>query len=304
MKIVFAGTPDFAVPSLQALLHSQHEVVGVYTQPDRKAGRGQKLSESPVKQLALANDLPVFQPSNLRNAEAQQQLADLEPDLMIIVAYGLILPQAVLDIPQYGCMNVHGSLLPLWRGAAPIQRAIEADDEQTGVTIMQLDAGMDTGPMLKKVVYTLNPEDTSASVYPILAALGAEALVQVVEQLEQGELNPEAQNDLEATHAAKITKQEALINWQESAKQIGNKVRAFNPWPVCYFEYNNERVRVWQCEVVKTATDKTPGTIVSQTPTGIDIATADGLLRILELQLPGKTRMSVKNFLNARPKGL
>ena len=298
MKIIFAGTPDFAVPSLQALLDSEHEVVAVYTQPDRKAGRGQRLTPSPVKQLALNNHCPVYQLVSLKDAAVQQQLTQFDADVMVVVAYGLILPQAVLDIPRLGCVNVHGSLLPIWRGAAPIQRAIAAGDAQTGVTIMQLDAGMDTGPMLKKVPYLIKADDTSATVYPVLADLGAQALLEVLNQLADGTAQPQLQDNALATHAKKITKQEGLIDWQQSSLMINNKVRAFNPWPVCYFEYQEKRIRVWHAQVLAEQTGAVPGTVVAKSSAGVDIATGDGVLRLLEIQLPGKAKQPASNYAN------
>lgn len=299
LNIVFAGTPDFAVPTLSALLSSSHRVVAVYTQPDRPRGRGQKLSPSPVKQLALGNALPVEQPVTLRDGEAQQRLASYQPDLMVVVAYGLILPVAVLNIPRFGCINVHASLLPKWRGAAPIQRAIEAGDAETGVTIMQMAKGMDTGDILQQASCPIESTTTSAELFKTLAGLGAETLLETLVTLQAGELVPTAQSESQVSYANKITKEEALIDWHQPAIKIHRKVCAFNPWPMCYFESQLGRIRVWQTQVLPQAGVHSPGAILQQTPEGIDVATGEGLLRILTLQLPGKKPMSVKDFLLA-----
>ncbi|WP_088329267.1 methionyl-tRNA formyltransferase [Lacimicrobium sp. SS2-24] len=295
-RIVFAGTPDFAARHLQALIDSEHSVVAVYTQPDRPAGRGKKLQASAVKSLACTHDIPVYQPSSLRNEEAQQQLAELNADIMVVVAYGLILPQSVLDIPTNGCLNVHGSLLPKWRGAAPIQRAIWAGDTQTGITIMQMDKGLDTGDMLAKRAITIAATDTSASLYEKLAKLGPEVLLETLAQL--ATIVPEPQDDNLASYAQKLSKEEAQLNWHQDAEQLARNVRAFNPWPVCYFEHQGTAIKVWQASV--TDVKGQPGEIISADKHGIVIATARQGLRLEHIQLPGKKAMSAADVLNAR----
>ncbi len=244
LKIIFAGTPDFAARHLDALLASEHQVVGVFTQPDRPAGRGNKLTPSPVKTLAQSRDIPVFQPKSLRPAENQHLVADLEADVMVVVAYGLILPQAVLTMPRLGCINVHGSLLPRWRGAAPIQRALWAGDSETGVTIMQMDVGLDTGDMLHKLNCPITAQDTSATLYDKLAQLGPQGLLETLSQLADGRAQPEKQDDALANYAEKLSKEEARLNWQLPAAQLERCIRAFNPWPVSYFLIEDQPVKL------------------------------------------------------------
>jgi methionyl-tRNA formyltransferase len=299
LKIVFAGTPDFSVAALQALISSTHEVIAVYTQPDRPSGRGRKLHASPVKQCALSHDIPVFQPVSLRDAQAQQQFADLDADLMVVVAYGLILPGEVLDAPRLGCLNIHASLLPRWRGAAPIQRAILAGDHKTGVTIMQMDEGLDTGDMLLKVECAITDDDTAGKLHDRLSALGARAIVDAIEQLESGRLQPEPQIDELACYAAKLDKAEARLDWQKTALELDRQVRAFNPWPVAQTQWQGKVLRIWESEVVDQATKGAPGKVMRVAKQGIDIATAAGLLRLKKVQLPGGKPMSVDAFLNA-----
>ena len=300
LNIIFAGTPDFAARHLQALIDSQHNVIGVYTQPDRPAGRGKKLTASPVKELAIANNIPVFQPGSLRKEPAQQELAALNADIMVVVAYGLILPKVVLDTPRLGCINVHGSILPRWRGAAPIQRALWAGDKETGVTIMQMDVGLDTGDMLLKTTLPIEDNDTSASLYEKLAEQGPIALLQALEGLANGTLAAEKQDESLASYAEKLSKEEARLNWNKSAKQLWQEVRAFNPWPVSYFEHQGNTIKVWQTQVSETTSTAAPGTIISATKKGIEVATADGVLTLLSMQLPGKKPLSVADILNAR----
>lgn len=299
LRIVFAGTPEFAKVSLQALLESDHKLVAVYTQPDRPAGRGRKLTASPVKQLAVQHEIPVYQPASLKGTEQQQQLKSLRPDVMIVVAYGLILPQSILDIPRYGCFNVHASLLPRWRGAAPIQRAIMEGDEQTGVTIMQMDTGLDTGDMLMRIPTPILTEDTGQSLHDRLADLGANALILTLSELQMERLQPEPQDDDEANYAAKLDKAEARIDWKQPAIAIWNKIRAFNPWPVAQTLYHDEVLRLWHARVIPGSSDALPGSVINQDKKGIDVATGEGVLRITELQLPGKRAMSAADFLNA-----
>ena len=302
LRVVYAGTPEFAVPALATLLASEHSVVAVYTQPDRPAGRGRKLRASPVKELALAHQVPVEQPASLRDPEVQQRLREYRPDVMVVAAYGLILPQAVLDLPVYGCLNIHASLLPRWRGAAPIQRAILAGDRETGVTIMRMDAGLDTGGMLLKRGCPIGDRDTAAILHDRLAELGAEALMAIVGRLGSEDLDGETQNEAEATYAAKIDKAEAELNWTLPADQIDRCVRAFNPWPVAYTRYRGEPLRVWVAEVLAQGRpDRAPaGTVIAEGPAGIDVACGEGILRILGLQLPGGRVLAPREFLTAR----
>ncbi|MBS4688343.1 methionyl-tRNA formyltransferase [Aeromonas sobria] len=300
LKLIFAGTPDFAARHLAALLSSDHEVVAVYTQPDKPAGRGQKLTASSVKELALTHNLPVYQPASLRTEEAQAELAALGADLMVVVAYGLILPKAVLDTPPLGCINVHGSLLPRWRGAAPIQRAIWAGDDETGVTIMQMDVGLDTGAMIRKVNCPISADDTSASLYDKLAELGPQALVDTINAIAAGETAADAQDDALANYAEKLSKEEARIDWSMDAVTIERCIRAFNPWPISWFEVADQTIKVWQAKVIASEHGQQPGTLLNADKQGIDIATGQGILRLLTLQPPGKKAMSVADLLNSR----
>lgn len=300
LNIIFAGTPEFAALHLHALLKSHHNVIAVLTQPDRPAGRGNKITESAVKQLAKQYNIPIYQPASLRKPENQAPLRELNADLMVVVAYGLILPRAVLEIPRLGCMNVHGSLLPRWRGAAPIQRACWAGDTETGVTIMQLDEGMDTGDMLYKVACPILPTDTSASLYEKLAQMGPNALLKTLDDASAGALKPEKQNNALATHAAKLSKEEAKLDWHLSAAQLERCIRAFNPWPVSYFTLNDHLIKVWQASVLEMQANHKPGTIIAANKSGIQIATIDGILNITQLQLAGKKAMSAQDLLNAR----
>lgn len=301
LRVVYAGTPEFAVPALEAIVESPHTVVAVYTQPDRPAGRGRKLRASPVKELALARALPVEQPPTLRDAEVQRRLAAYAPDVMVVAAYGLILPSAVLQIPPLGCLNIHASLLPRWRGAAPIQRAILAGDAQSGVTIMQMDAGLDTGAMLLKRTCPIGPRDSAADLHDRLAKMGAEALIEVLGGLAAGAGRPgEPQNDSEATYASKIDKAEAEIDWRLAPDDIARRVRAFNPWPVAYTRYHGEPLRIWQAEASGDVRQEPPGTVVAEGAQGIDVAAGGGVLRILRLQLPGGRTLTPAEFLSAR----
>ncbi|WP_019274027.1 methionyl-tRNA formyltransferase [Vibrio coralliilyticus] len=300
LKIVFAGTPDFAARHLAALLSSEHEVIAVYTQPDRPAGRGKKLTASPVKNIALEHDIPVYQPENFKSDDAKQALADLNADLMVVVAYGLLLPQAVLDTPKLGCINVHGSILPRWRGAAPIQRSIWAGDQETGVTIMQMDIGLDTGDMLKIATLPIEATDTSASMYEKLAGLGPQALVECLADIADGKTSPEKQDDELANYAKKLSKEEARINWNDDAEHIERCVRAFNPWPMSHFEAADNSIKVWQSRVDVQTTTEVPGTILQADKTGIYIATGKHVLVLEQLQVPGKKAMPVQDILNSR----
>ncbi|MFV8572240.1 methionyl-tRNA formyltransferase [Marinobacter sp. SBS5] len=298
MRIVFAGTPDFAAIALKAILETGHTVVGVYSQPDRPAGRGRKLMPSPVKQVALDADIPVFQPQSLKPEEAQQELAALKPDVMIVAAYGLILPKAVLDIPIHGCLNIHASLLPRWRGAAPIQRAIAAGDAETGITIMQMDVGLDTGDMLLKTATPINPDDTGGSLHDRLADMGGEAIVDALGKLRQGALTGEPQNDDEACYAHKLSKEEGHIDWTKSAADIERLIRAFNPWPGTFTDLGEQRIRLHQAQAFEQDSDKAPGTVVRREREGIDIACGTGSLRVTQVQLPGTRALSVNDLIN------
>ncbi|MBC8944451.1 MULTISPECIES: methionyl-tRNA formyltransferase [Xenorhabdus] len=300
LRIIFAGTPDFAASHLAALLKSQLQVVGVLTRPDKPAGRGKKLTPSPVKVLAEKHDIPVFQPKTLRTEESQQWVMDQQADIMIVVAYGLILPQAVLDIPRLGCLNVHGSLLPHWRGAAPIQRAIWAGDKETGVTIMQMDAGLDTGDILLKTTCPITNEDTSTSLYNKLASIGPDALLNTLSLITSGKSQPEIQDNTLATYAEKLSKSEAKIDWNLSAVQLERCIRAFNPWPLSYFFIDEQPIKVWQASVIEEQINQAPGTIVHADKKGIQVATTDGILNITQLQPSGKKAMSAADLLNSK----
>ncbi len=299
LRIIFAGTPDFAAQHLQALIEQGlHHIVAVYTQPDRPAGRGKKLTPSAVKTIALEHHLPVFQPHGLKELSVQDELKQHQADIMIVVAYGLLLPQAVLDIPRFGCFNVHASLLPRWRGAAPIQRAIAAGDKLTGVTIMQMDLGLDTGDMLVKRECDISDDDTAASLHDKLIPLGVEALFDALRELQSSELQAVSQNDAKATYAEKITKEEAQINWSESAATITTKIRAYNPFPIAFTFFNESRIKIYSAEAVESMTGAEPGQILQVSDRGLLVACGEGsALLILQCQLPNKKVMSVADIL-------
>ncbi len=302
LRIIFAGTPDFSVPPLKALLQSEHQVVAVYTQPDRPAGRGRKLTPGPVKQVALEHQIPVVQPLSLKSEEAQAELQNLHADLMVVVAYGLILPKAVLEAPRLGCINIHASLLPRWRGAAPIQRAILAGDKETGITIMQMDVGLDTGDMLLKSRCPINADDTGSSLHDRLSVMGADALMQALPHIINGSTQAEKQNDNDACYADKLQKAEAIIDWQQTAQQISAKVHAFNAWPVAQtlLHKNGEQVlRIWNATVIAETSQAQPGNVIRCNKEGIDVVTGEGVLRISRVQLPGGKPMAVSDFVNA-----
>ena len=301
LRIIFAGTPDFAALHLKALIDSKHQLIAVYTQPDRPAGRGKKLQASAVKSLAAQAGLPVYQPASLKGEAERQQLTELGADILVVVAYGLILPQAILDAPRYGCLNVHASLLPRWRGAAPIQRAIEAGDSATGITIMQMDAGLDTGHMLATASCPINPGTTAASLHDELATLGPPLLLQVLADPGAHRDGGIQQNDDVATYAHKILKPEAEIDWSRDAQQLDRMIRAFNPFPICYSTLGEERVKIWQASPASAVpTSEPPGTIVQTDHQGIVVSCGDGQLTIVRLQLPGGRALTAMEVLNAR----
>ena len=304
LRIVFAGTPDFAAESLKAVLASgEHQVLAVLTQPDRPAGRGKKLTPSPVKELALQHDLPVWQPETLKEDQTFEDLAALKPDVMVVVAYGLIVPQRILDIPRYGCINVHGSLLPRWRGAAPIERAIAAGDTESGVGIMQMEAGLDTGPVLLEKRCEISPKDTGGALHDRLADLGAKALVEALADLPELITKAVPQPEEGVTYAHKLSKEEAELDFSQSAVGLGDLVRAFNPWPVTWCGWQlkgkTERLRVLEAQAIQGAGE--PGTILTVSEAGIDVACGEGALRFTQLQLPGKKAMAVADILRGRP---
>lgn len=301
LRLLFAGTPDFAAEHLAALCDSKHELVGVYTQPDRPAGRGKKLTASPVKQLAQSRGIPVLQPATLRDSQAQAELAAHNADLLIVVAYGLILPQAVLDTPTHGCINVHASLLPRWRGAAPIQRAIEAGDTETGITVMQMDAGLDTGDMLAAVRCDIDEHTTAASLHDTLAELGPPLLLDVLADLGRFQAQAVQQDDSLANYADKILKPEAELDWSLPAAEIGRKVAAFNPFPVSFTHMDDDRIKVWLA-TAQSLPGKVaePGTILQADERGILVACGNGALQIHQLQIPGGRALPAADLLNAR----
>ncbi|MBX3726122.1 MAG: methionyl-tRNA formyltransferase [Xanthomonadales bacterium] len=302
MRLVFAGTPEFAVPALEAVLASGHSLCAVYTQPDRPAGRGRQLQASPVKRRAQTAGIEVRQPASLRDAGTRQALAELAPDLMVVVAYGLILPRAVLAIPRHGCWNIHASLLPRWRGAAPIQRALEAGDERTGVCLMQMAAGLDTGPVLLTRETPITGDDTGQSLHDRLAVLGAGVLAEGLAALADGTLPPAVpQDDAAATHAAKLDKAESLLDWSAPATALDRKVRAFEPWPGTEADLAGERVRVWRAQALAQHPAAPPGTVLAGGRQGIDVACGEGVLRLLGLQRPGGRRLDAGDYLNGRP---
>ena len=297
MKIIFAGTPQFAAFALEALLVNGQTVAAVLTQPDRPAGRGMQLLASPVKQLALQHDLPVLQPTTLKSTAIQQQLADYQADVMVVAAYGLLLPPAVLQLPHYGCLNIHASLLPRWRGAAPIQRAILAGDSETGITIMQMDEGLDTGNILLKRTCPIGANDTAQTLHDKLAELGARTIVEALDQLERGTLEPAAQDDTQATYAAKLTRNEAQIDWSRDAAEIGCMVRAYNPFPVAVSMYNTVPIKIWQASLCDDETRGEPGTVQAVEKDGIVVSCGRGTLRLEVLQRPGGKALPAAQFI-------
>nr|WP_324187594.1 MULTISPECIES: methionyl-tRNA formyltransferase [Thiomicrorhabdus] len=306
MKIIFAGTPDFSVAPLKALLASEHQVIAVYTQPDRPAGRGRKLTPSPVKQVALEHDIPVYQPESLRNETAQQELATLNADLMVVVAYGLILPKAVLDMPKYGCLNIHASLLPRWRGAAPIQRAIESGDAASGVTIMQMDVGLDTGDMLYKVETPIGVEDSAQTLHDRLSVLGSEALMATLKNLPGYQAEAQKQDESLVTYAEKLNKAEAEIDWNQPAATVVRRIQAFNPWPVAFTDFQGQPLRVWQARLLNSQeaqalnTSAAGGTVLAVEKSGMIVACRDQPILVQNVQPAGKKAMAAYDFAQAR----
>ncbi len=305
LNIIFAGTPEFAAEHLKALLGSRHKVIAVYSQPDRPAGRGKKLTASPVKEVALEHNIPVYQPLNFKSEEAKAELATLNADLMVVVAYGLILPKAVLDTPRLGCINVHASILPRWRGAAPIQRAIEAGDTETGVTIMQMDVGLDTGDMLIKAFCPILATDTGGILHDRLLTIGTPALIDALDQIQAGTTNPIKQDDALSNYAPKLNKEEAALNWQLSAIELERKVRAFNPFPVAHTKPadagDDERIRIWMAKAVDKTGAAPLGSITQIDPEGVWVACKEGQLILKNVQLPGKKAMNVAEILRGNP---
>jgi len=298
LRIVFAGTPEFAGHHLQALIAAKTNLVAVYTQPDRPAGRGKKLTASPVKKIAESAGLDIVQPASLRDLDAQEELANLQPDLLIVVAYGLILPQAVLDIPRFGCINVHASLLPRWRGAAPIQRAIEAGDSQSGVTIMQMEAGLDTGPIMASSACEITTQATAAELHDQLAELGAPLLLEVLQDLPARIASARPQSDDGTTYANKLDKAEAKVDWHKSAAELQRKVLAFNPFPGAWSLLDDQRIKIWRAQ--RCEGQGRPGEILSASEAGLIVACAEQALSISELQLPGGKAMPCGQLLNSR----
>jgi methionyl-tRNA formyltransferase len=299
MNIIFAGTPEFSVPALQALLDSKHAVVAVYTQPDRPSGRGRRTLASPVKQLAITANIPVYQPPDLKTADVLSALRALQPDLMVVVAYGLMLPPSVLRIPRLGCVNLHASLLPRWRGAAPIQRAILAGDIETGVCLMQMEAGLDTGPLLACQRCEIGETETGSQLHDKLAQLGADLLADNLDALEHSALTPQPQDVAGTTYAHKLDKSEALIDWSDSAMNIARKVRAFNAWPVAETRYCARQLRIWEAQPRTGGAGMSPGTVISAGREGIEVACGDGSLLVQKVQLPGARAVSAVDFINA-----
>jgi methionyl-tRNA formyltransferase len=299
LKLIFAGTPDFSAIHLAALIESEHQLIAVYTQPDRPAGRGKKLQASPVKKLALEQGIPVYQPQSLRDPQEQACLAALGADVMVVVAYGLILPAEVLSAPAFGCLNVHASLLPRWRGAAPIQRAIEAGDNTSGTTVMQMDVGLDTGDMLATANCEIGPETTAAALHDKLASQGAPLLVKVLSDLERYQANATAQNDENANYASKILKGEAELDWTQAATTLDRAIRAFNPFPVCFTHLQGQRIKVWQAQAAGNAPlTEAAGTILRADRNGILVNCGEGQLNIQRLQLPGGKPLTADQVLN------
>ena len=300
LRIVYAGTPEFAVPALEALIASKHQVVAVYTQPDRPAGRGRKMKSSPVKQVAIKAGIAIEQVESFKTDEALETLRAYKADLIVVAAYSLLLPQSVLDIPRYGCLNIHGSLLPRWRGAAPIHRAIQAGDKETGVTIMQMALGLDTGDMLYKISCPITAKDTGQSIHDQLAQDGAKALLKTLDLLISGQLKAEVQDNALSCYAHKLDKKQAEIDWSRSAVEIDRTIRAYNPWPVAYTTKNSKPVRFFMSSAIESTVSGQIGEVVAESKQGIEIITAEGSVLITRLQMPNAKVLDVKDFINGR----
>ncbi len=299
LKIIFAGTPDFAAIHLQGILtQGDHEVIAVYSQPDRPAGRGKKLKPSAVKQVALDNDIPVYQPLNFKQADDQQTLKDLNADLMVVVAYGLLLPKVILDAPRLGCINVHASLLPRWRGAAPIQRAIEAGDSESGVIIMQMDEGLDTGDMLLEARCTIEASDTGGTLHDKLADIGVPALNDALQKIAQQSITATVQDHDQTCYAPKISKPELVIDWRQTAAIIERKIRAFNPFPIAYTSLNGDRIKIWQARLNEKSGE--PGTILHADKKSIIVACGEGSLNLEVIQMPGGKALEIPAVMNSK----
>lgn len=303
LRVIFAGTPDLSKAILQSLLNAkQYNIIACLTQPDKPAGRGRKLAAGPVKQLAIANNIPVYQPETLKSTDITEILEKLFPDIIIVVAYGLIIPKYLLAIPKYGCINVHMSLLPRWRGAAPIQHAILAGDLQTGVTIMQMDANLDTGDILSSCAFPISTTDTCDTLQTKMAAIGADELITVLTKVQAGTITAMKQDNAKASYASKINKQDAKINWHQTSSQIDRQIRAFNPWPIAFTQCNETIIRLWHAAIPanQNKKDVPPGTIITATKNGIEVATIDGIISLQKIQLPGKTPLHIAEILNAK----
>lgn len=300
LNIIYAGTPEFAVPALTSLVNSEHRVVAVYTQPDRPAGRGRKLQQSPVKRFALEHDLAVCQPVNFRAREAVDEIRSFNADLMIVAAYGLLLPAAVLCGPRLGCVNIHASLLPRWRGASPIQQAILAGDEYSGVTLMKMDQGLDTGPMIAARRVAIEPSWTASELNDVLASLGAELLLESIDDIESAIQHARVQDESGVTYAPRLSKQQAEIDWHKPVAELSREVRAFNPWPVSYSFLQDDNVRIWSARVATDIDKKLPGEVVAHDNRGVFVSGVDGVLQVTELQFAGRNRCTAAQALNAR----
>jgi len=300
LKIIYAGTPEFSVPALESLFESGHQVLAVYTQPDRPAGRGRKLKPSPVKSCALRHELAVFQPESFTECNELEQLAGFQADLMVVAAYGLLLPESVLNTPRLGCINIHASLLPRWRGAAPVQRAILAGDDETGITIMQMDKGLDTGDMLASAGLPIEPNWTAADLLDQLQTLGADLLIDTLDKLETGELEVRQQDNSRATYADKLSKQEARIDWNQDAETIQRQVRAYVPWPVSYTQLEGHNLRIWSASIDDAHGSTGPGVVIDHNQDGLFVSCMDSVLKITELQFAGKKRCSAAEVSNSR----
>lgn len=298
MRIIFMGTPDFSVPTLEALVASEHEVAAVVTQPDKPKGRGKEIHMSPVKECALKHNIPVYQPVRARDEAFVEEMHTLKPDAMVVIAFGQILPKSLLDLPKYGCVNIHASLLPKYRGAAPIQWAVINGDEETGITTMMMDVEMDTGDMLEKTVVKLNPDETGGSLFDRLSLLGGDLILSTLSKLEKGEITPQPQDHAQATYVKKISKSMGDIDWTMDAVSIERLVRGLNPWPSAFTRWNGKMLKIWEAKVLPDLETKAPcGSVISASDEGLKIQTGNGVLCVTSLQLEGKKRMDTAAFL-------